>query len=155
MILLDVVAKLALAVKSQAALRTFKWVAHSSKMSIWVLLREFFCTCARPRVFGKLSSLGMKMSIQEQYRQKSHPGEFRWVEWVTWINSANLVRVKVPIESQLPVKGGRTELTLEDLLPLALFCFRTFTLNTFLSVCVASHVVNYDLICLCHNLKLG
>ena len=34
MILLDVVAKLALAVKSQAALRTFKWVAHSSKMLI-------------------------------------------------------------------------------------------------------------------------
>ena len=65
------------------------------------------------------------------------------------------MRVKVPIESQLPVKGGRAELALEDLLPFALLCFKTFTLNTFLSVCVASHVVHYDLICLCHYLKLG
>ena len=62
--------------------------------------------------------------------------------------SSCLVRVEMSVETQLPVKGGGTELALEHLPPLTFLCSSTFLI--LMSVC---HVVQYDLVSLGHDLK--
>ena len=52
------------------------------------------------------------------------------------------------VETQLPVKGGGTELALEHLPPLTFLCISTFRI--LMSIC---HVVEYDLVSLGHDLK--
>ena len=52
------------------------------------------------------------------------------------------------IEAQLPVKGGGTELTLEHLPSLAFLSISTFHI-----LMTISHVVQYDLVSLGHDLK--
>ena len=80
MVLLNMIAKLTLAVKPQTTLRTLKRVAHAPEYAflkycfIMVVNVEsltncltlgFQYTCALPYVSEKLSSLAMKMHIQE------------------------------------------------------------------------------------------
>ena len=60
-----------------------------------------------------------------------------------------LVRVEMSVETQLPVKGGGTELALEHLPRLAFLCIFTWHI-VLMSVC---HVVQYDLVSLGHDLK--
>ena len=59
-----------------------------------------------------------------------------------------LVRVEMSVETQLPVKGGGTELALEHPSSLTFLCISTF--HILMTIC---YVVKYDLVSLGHDLK--
>lgn len=98
MVLLNMIAKLTLPVKSQPTLRTLKRVAHApdgtflkycsvmvanveSNVNFSIAMRkQRCCTCAQPYASEKLSSLAMKRSTQRHCMWKSHPRK-QVIEW--------------------------------------------------------------------------
>ena len=84
MVLLNMIAKLTLAVKPQTTLWTLKRVAHAPDGYRSIMMENFesfscyyeiqmSCTCAQPCASEMLSSLVMKRSIQGHCMWKSHP----------------------------------------------------------------------------------